>query len=234
MKKIIKLFVLGIILFSFVGCSSDKEVTDAIRFKEEYEALNNEEGYNGKSTRVLEISEDNPFVYKSADDILEMMDSDETFVVYFGFASCPWCRSIIKPLMEVADDLGINKIYYVDVKEIRDIKSLDDEGNIITEKEGADDYYELLEKMDSVLEDYTLIDEDGNEIMTGEKRIYAPNIVSVVAGEVVKMTDGISDSQEDAYMELTEEMVENSYDKIKCSVECVIDKEEICSVKTKC
>ena len=237
MKKNIILFILGFILVFFAtGCSNkDVNVSDSVKFKGEYEALNdmvNEA--NNKEYRILDIDEDNSFVYKSAGEIVEMMENNETFVVYFGFASCPWCRSIINQLIEVINDLGIEKVYYVDVKEIRDVMIIDDKGNIVTKDEGTKDYYKLLEKMDSVLENYTLIGEDGEEVDTGEKRIYAPNIVSVVDGDAVKMTDGISDIQDDAYMDLTEEMIEDSYDKIKCSVECVIEKKEICSVKTKC
>ena len=85
-----------------------------------------------------------------------------------------------------------------------------------------------------MLEDYVLINDDGKEVKTGEKRIYAPNIVSIVNGEAVGLTDGVSDSQSDPYMELTEEMKEESYDKIKCSIECVVDNKEVCSAKAKC
>ena len=58
------------------------------------------------------------------------MDNNETFVVYFGFADCPWCRSVLPTLLDVADDLKIDKIYYVDVKEIRNKLDVDDEGNV--------------------------------------------------------------------------------------------------------
>lgn len=239
MKKSIIMVMLGmVLLFSFTGCSKKEEsieVTDAFKFKEEYELLNdtvNES--NGKKYRTLEIDKNNSIIYKSADEIVGMMENDETFVVYFGFASCPWCRSIIKPLLEVADDLEISSIYYVDVKDVRDVMELDDDGNVVTKKEGTDAYYKLLEKMDSVLDEYVLMDEDGNEVSINEKRIYAPNIVSVIEGEAVELTDGISDRQTDGYMELTDEMEEESYEKIKCSIKCVVDAKEVCSAKTKC
>lgn len=238
MKRSIVIFVMGLVLlFGFTGCDNkdNSEISDALKFKEEYESLNGEsnEG-NGKKYRDIEIDDDNPFVYKSEEEIIEMIDNEETFVVYFGFASCPWCRSIINPLMEVVDDLEIYPIYYVDVKEIRDVMVIDENGEVVTKKEGTDAYYELLEKLDTVLDDYILIDEDGNEVVTGEKRIYAPNIVSVVDGEVRNLTDGIGKSQDDAYMELTDEMKEESYNKIKCSIECVANKNKVCSAKTKC
>lgn len=235
MKKLI-IVVIG--LFLLVGCSSSKEKvnkTDALLFKEEYESLNGEmSNYGDKTYRTLEIDKNNPFIYKKASDIIEMIDNKETFAIYFGFSSCPWCRSIIPNLIDVTIDLGIEKIYYVDVKEIRDILELDNDGEVIISKEGTDDYYKLLEKLDSVLDDYTLIDDDGNEVYTNEKRIYAPNIVTVVDGVATGMTTGISNLQEDAYMKLTDEINEESYNKIKCTIECIAEEKTMCTVDKKC
>ena len=235
MKKFIMMVAIATLL---VGCAPLKDAptkTDSILFKEEYESLNNEKNsYNGTEYRVLDIAEDNAFVYKNASDILEMIDNNDTFAVYFGFSSCPWCRSVIPSLIDVSDTLGIDTIYYVDVKDIRDTLSIDEDGNIITTKEGTKDYYKLLEKLSLVLDDYTLTDKNGNEINTNEKRIYAPNIVSVVDGVPTKMTTGISDKQIDAYMELTDEIKSDSYDKIKCTIECVVKEKAMCTVDKKC
>ena len=235
LKDILKLVV---IICLFAGCSSKEENTlknDSQKFKEEYEILNGEKNENnGKIYRSLKIDEDNNFIYKSAKDIIEMMEDEESFVVYFGFSSCPWCRSIIKPLIDVSSDLDIYPIYYVDVKDIRSTIVVNDEGKIEVKKEGTKDYYELLDKMENVLEDYTITDNDGDEIKTGEKRIYAPNIVAVIDGDAVQLTDGISSKQTDGYMDITNEMEKESYDKIKCAIECVLDSKEICSAKKKC
>lgn len=233
-----KFFIIVIGLILLTGCSNhqklETEKSDAILFKEEYESLNNQKNASGKSYRSLEIDEDNSFIYKSALEIVEMIDNKETFVVYFGFASCPWCRSMISTLTSVAEDLGISRIYYVDVLEIRDIVEIDQEGSIVTTREGTNAYYQLLDKLDGVLDSYILTDANGNEIDTSKKRIYAPNIISIVDGEATGMVDGISDKQTDAYMELTNEMNEEAYDEIKCSIECVLENTAVCSAKTKC
>ena len=218
-----------------VGCSGmKKEKNDAFLFKEEYESLNGEKNSKDISYRVLDIEEDNPFVYKDANDIIEMIDNKDTFVVYFGFASCPWCRSVISNMIDVADELEIDTIYYVDVKDIRDVMAIDEDGDIYISKEGANDYYTLLDRIGSVLDDYTLTDNDGNEVNTNTKRIYAPNVVAVVDGVPTKMTTGISDLQENAYMELTEEINDESFDKIKCTIECVVEKKNICTADKRC
>ena len=60
----------GIIYFVY-----NMYTTDAIKFKREYESLNNKkiENTNYKH-RELHIPRDNPFVYKTADDIVKLMN----------------------------------------------------------------------------------------------------------------------------------------------------------------
>lgn len=229
--------IIGVILvFLLAGCTKQEQKIkpDGERFKEEYESLNGKENTYEKEYRSLKLDKENPIIYKSPKEIIQMMDEKETFVIYFGFASCPWCRSVIPSLLEVAQDLGITEIYYVDVSKIRDTLKIEENGSIITEKEGTDDYYILLEKLDSVLEEYTLTDKENNTVSTGKKRIYAPNIISIIDGIPTELTDGISENQADAYMELSDKILEESYDKIKCSIQCIADSREVCSAKTKC
>jgi len=232
MKKIIMIIVTLLLL---VGCSKEKEVeTDALKFKKEYESLNNEKtSYGDYYYRSINIDSDNPIIYKSANEVLKMIDNKETFALYFGFSDCPWCRSVIETLLEVSNDLDINNIYYVDIKNIIDILELDDNNNIITTKEGSKDYYKLLDKLSNVLDDYTLTSNDGNEVNTNTKRIYAPNIVAVVDGVATKMTTGISDKQIDAFMELSDEIKNESYDMIKCTLECLKEEKAICTNNSK-
>lgn len=236
MKKII---IFLVILMLVVGCKGKEDIgppeIDALLFKEEYESLNNREtNYNNTNYRALNINENNPFIYKTANEILEMINSNETFVVYFGFPSCPWCRSIIPSLIDVSKDLNIDTIYYVDIKDIRDTLELDDNNNIVTTKEGTKDYYELLKKLDEVLDDYTLTTKDDKEIKTNEKRIYAPNIIAIIEGTATKITTGISNKQTDAFMELTEEIKKDSYNQIKCTIECVTEEKKVCTIDKKC
>lgn len=234
MKKIILCILIMILL---VGCNTtkNKEKTDAQLFKEEYEKLNNQDtNYNDYKYRPLNIDENNPFIYKEPKDIIKMIDNKETFVVYFGFASCPWCRSVIPNLIEVAKNLQIKTIYYVDVKDIRNVLEVDENGNIVTKKEGKHEYNQLLEKLNPVLDDYIITDNNNNEVNTDTKRIYAPNIISILNGEPVKMTTGISDYQTDAFMELTDEIQNDSKSQIKCAIECIVEEKKVCTADKKC
>lgn len=229
MKRVINFTFILILCFTLCGCGN-KEKTDAVKFKEEYESLNNKTNEsNSKKYREVLINKDNPIKYKTADEIATMIDEKESFIVYFGFDTCPWCRSVVPTMLEVAKDLGIETIYYVDVKEIRDTLKVKD-GKIITEKDGSKGYYKLLELLDEVLEDYTLDD----DINTNEKRIYAPSVISVVDGKAKELETGVSDKQTDGYMELTEVMKKETYEKFKCSMKCVIESSTTCSNKNSC
>lgn len=240
-KKITMLCIMLLCFLTLVGCNSSKirednkkakeeqsekkkekksnVQTDASKFKQEYESLNGKDAGNDKKYRSIEIDEENPFVYAEAKDIIELIDKKETFIVYFGFSKCPWCRSVLPTLVSVAKDNGVDKIYYVDILDIRDTLELGKKDKVETAKEGTEDYYELLDKLDNVLNNYTLTNEKGKEIRTGEKRIYAPNVITVVNGKAKKITTGISDKQDDAYMELTDEIKKDT----KRAFEKVID-----------
>lgn len=226
---IVALIMLGGILI-FQNFNNEKTTNeDAIKFKEEYESLNGETNKsNDKEYRKVSIPKDNPFIYKEAEDIVEMINNKETFAVYFGFDSCPWCRSVVPTLTEVAKDVEIEKIYYVDVKEIRDTIEINDNGELETTKEGTDGYYELIELLGDVLSDYTLTDSDGNTVSANEKRIYAPNVVVVIDGVAEKIESGISDKQTDGYMELTDEMKEDTYNKFETILDYLYTKQHTC------
>lgn len=237
MKKknyIIITAILIIIVIAILIFINNKKAmaTDAYKFKKEYELLNGKKNDYKKTIRTLTISKDNPIKYSNAKEIVEKMNKKESFIVYFGFAECPWCRSIVENLITAAKNKNIDTVYYVDVENIRDIKEIKDK-EIITKKEGTNDYYKLLEKLDNVLSEYTLEDSEENEIKVGEKRIYAPNIVAVVNGKAEELTDGTSEKETDPYMKLTKAMNQESIKKIECIMKC-LEKSNVCTTKTSC
>lgn len=225
MKKILLIGIIGVSLFLLTGCV-DKD-TDAYKFKKEYESINNKDNGNGKKYRKLNIANDNPFVYSTAEDIVKRLDKEETFIVYFGFKECPWCRSIMEELIRSAKDKKVDKIYYVDIKDIRDVKEIDKDGNVITTKEGNKAYMELLERFSNVLSDYNLSKEN-IEINAVEKRIYAPNIIAVSKGKAIQMEEGISKELTDPYSKLTDKMKKYTYNKFKCLFKCLEEENLTC------
>ena len=134
-------------------------------------------------------------------------------MLYLGFPTCPWCRNIVSVLNEAGKDYGIAKINYYNIKEIRSNYSFDDTNKLV-KTDGSTLYTYLLEKLDSFLEDYTIQDNDGKEIQTGEKRIYAPTVVFIKNGEIKQVIEGTVDSQKDPYTLLDDfqkEELKNKY-----------------------
>ena len=212
---------------------SNNSQTDGIKFKEEYEKLNSKKNDQGKKYREITIDSKNKIVYKTTEEVLNLIDKKKSFVLYFGFDTCPWCRSVVPTLASISKELN-QEVYYIDVKDIRVTFELDDDNKPKLVKKGSKDYSKLLEKLEPVLEDYTLTDSDNNEIKVGEKRIYAPSIVSVIDGKAKELTTGISDKQTDGYMKLTKEMEKDTYNKIKKVLKQVSDKNNTCYLDKGC
>ena len=214
-NKILVFSFIVIMIFTITACGKQEPNNeDAIKFKEEYESLN-EVSRNNKVYRSISIDENNPFIYITAEELLKKIDNEETFYVYFGSKFCPWCRSVIEKAIEVAKKKGVSKIYYIDICDdegneiLRDKYIIDSNNELKQSINGTDDYYEILNRFDSILSDYTLVDKNGNKIDVGEKRIFAPNFVYVKNGNAEVLVDGISDKQENSNEELTNEILED-------------------------
>ena len=174
------IIVLGVCLSLKLNDKKERKESDAIKFKKEYEALNNEKTENGYKYPNLDIKENNPFVYASEKEVINTLKNG-TGLIYFGFPSCLSCRNAVNVLQYV----NANKILYLDVTDIRDNYKVVD-GVLTKTKEGTKKYYEMLELLNLILKDYEV---DGNK--TNEKRIFVPLVVGVKDGKIVGYQDGI-------------------------------------------
>ena len=183
-----------------------EEKSDAIKIQEEYASLNEQINERNKKTYPsVNLSDKNPFLYKSLDEVVSILEHG-TGIIYFGFKSCPWCRSMLPILEEAASSKNIGEIYYLDIESIRDVLSLDENNKVITEKEGSPNYYKILELLQDYLSDYSLLGKDGKtRIATGEKRLYAPTVVAVQNGSVKGFHENTVKTQKDGYSPLKEE-----------------------------
>lgn len=202
-KKIIMFSMVSILALMFtllISVINNDKVgkTDAIKFKEEYETLNNKTNDNGKKYVNISVDEENPFVYASYEEVIDIIGNG-TGVIYFGFPECPWCRNAVPVLIDAAQELGVDKIYYYNALSIRDTKSLDETGNIVTDKKGTDEYYKLVDLLSDVLTPYEGLNDESI------KRLYFPTVVYVKDGKVLASTIGTVDSQENPYVKLTTE-----------------------------
>ncbi|MBR1748350.1 MAG: hypothetical protein IJ743_00990 [Bacilli bacterium] len=215
-KIMMTILVVGAVLF-MCGCSNK----DAQKFKSDYESINGKENSSGKVHRTINIDENNPYVYATAEEIVKKMENKETFYVYFGDKLCPWCRSVIEKSIQVAKENNIKTIYYVPIWDdegneiLRDRLKVNEQGKLEIVKEGTESYKKLLELLDNVLSEYNLTDKDGKKVETKEKRIYAPNFIYVESGEAKKLIAGISEKQSDSREELTEEILKDEEEAFK-------------------
>lgn len=235
---LITIAICTVLVIAFCGFiiykHKDKDVSDNIRFKEEYEAYNGlKNESNNKDYLEVSIENENPIIYKSPKEILDVL-KEEYAVIYFGFASCPWCRNVVEPLLSAAKEKNIDKVYYVDIYDIRDSYELD--GTIFPKqtKKGTDAYYEILKFLDDKLEKYYIKDENGNMYDTGVKRLYAPTVLVVSNGSVKGLHVSTIDEQKDPYEKLTDEQKEklkNIYVEMMKEIE---KKLETCDGKDAC
>lgn len=216
MKKtfmiILSVLLVVLILFSLYYFVF-KEKPDNLKFKEEYESLNDEVSNSGKKNIDVKIDKDNLMKYSSFKEIMDVLD-EGTGIIYFGFPECPWCRNAVPVLIDAAKKNEIGQIYYFDASKIRDVKELKD-GKVVTTKEGTKEYYQLVDKLKDVLGPYEGLEDESI------KRLYFPTMVFVMGGKVVGTHIGTVDSQKDPYKVLTkkekEELLkiyENNIEKI--------------------
>lgn len=196
---------------------------DAISFKNEYESLNGvQRDKDGKTIKSISINENNPVDILTEEETISLLEG-KTGIIYFGFADCPWCRSLLPVLLKTLDNMGIDKLYYLNIGSIRDTLSLTDDDKVEVKEEGSKGYYRILELLDSVLEPYYLTNKDGKKIDTLEKRLYAPTLVFVKDGKIEGIHVGTVDSQNSGYDDLTNEQQEELQNTIMDLVRKVYD-----------
>lgn len=218
-KRILLVIVAGLMTLALilgvlaVRNKDENEVlkSDAARFKEEYEALNGTMNDNNKMNYpIVEVNEDNPIVYKTDDEVVEFLENG-TGIIYFGFSSCPWCRTMVPRLLKAAESTSLGEIIYVDIQHIRDTLTLDDNDQVVVSNEGTNGYKEILKKLDKVLEPYYLTNSKGKKIDTNEKRLYAPTVITVKNGEILDIHVDTLSTQKSGYQALTQKEEEELF-----------------------
>lgn len=197
--------VIGLCVFLVVN-HQEEEITDAMKFKTDFEQYN---GLTYEDTNDLvidvKINENNPYVYKTGKEIVDILENERAYVL-FGYSSCPLTRAMIEVLSEVALEENVNKIYYLDIKDIRDEYQAN--GNVVAEKikDGTPAYYDILDFFGSKLERYYVPDESGMFLYdTKVNRLKSPTFVAVNAGEIVAMHEELVDTYDYSNRELTKE-----------------------------
>ena len=201
MKKLLVIFILVGLL---VGCNNPPVTkTDAQKFKEEMEALNDVavEGAEEGTVHVsLTIPEENPMKYATGTEVIEMLKNG-TGVIYFGFPECPWCRSALPVFLDIADAELMTEVLYYNNLDQRDIKELDESGQVVETKAGTEEYFEILALLGEYASEY------GGLNNPDIKRLYFPTYVFVKEGKIVGTHVGTLSGISNPRASLTEEQI---------------------------
>lgn len=145
-KILLSVIVVAIVIISgfvLIKVLNRQDESDAIKFAKEYN-----------------ITEDNIFVYKNAEEIIKILENG-TGVVYLGFPECPWRRAYVTMLNEIARENHFDKIYYYNISKDR--------------KENTETYQKII----AILNDHLMYDNEG------DKRIYVPDITFMLNGKII-------------------------------------------------
>ncbi len=140
------------------GCTvstSDAEVSETATTEEVTETTE-EMNFSEEYTGV---EEENAFVYADQTAILNMLEHGSG-IVLFGFPECPFCQAYVPMLNEAAMEQGATVLYY----------------NILDDRTENTEFYQQVV---AILGDNLDYDSDGNP------RIYVPEAVFVVKGEII-------------------------------------------------
>lgn len=228
------LFILTLVFFS-INKTKKQSLNDALKFKEEYESLNDKLNSDGNSYNNVEIPENNPIKYITVKEAISIIKNGEG-VIYFGVNWCPWCRNAVGVLLDAASNKMLDTIYYLDMDKVRNKFSVVD-GKITKIQVEQDGYYELLDLLDEVLskDTFKITDSDGNVYDTNEKRIYIPFVIAVKNGKILNnhiSTVELNDNQNE-YSYLTDEQ-KNELFKIYIKIIESIELEDSCGIDTNC
>ena len=202
---IFALFLCFVLFLTPLAHASEGE-SDAQKFKHEYEILNDNISWDGVTAfQPLTIPEDSEIQYATEKD-LELLLETGTGVLYLGFPECPWCRTLIPPLLQAQiDSAYTGKLYCYNALYDRDVLSLADDGTITVENEGSETYNYLLSKLAPYLPTYEGLND--NTI----KRIYFPTTVFIKNGTIISVHLNTIEEQEEGSGGLTEEQHNKLY-----------------------
>ena len=191
MKK--KIFIIGIISLIIILIGIICYSSDSIRFKVSYEYINIVEYDNGKTIKV-DIPVNNGIKYLANDEIIDFFKTG-TGIVYFGYNTCPWCRNIIEPLIEVASEENINTIYYVNSK---------------------NDLSKIKKDLYKILDDYLKTDPE-----TLEKRLAVPDVYFIKDGKIMFHHIGTVESYKNPYNRMNNKQIKELKEIYRSGIEVI-------------
>ena len=176
-KKVRAAIVLLLIAGLLQGCSSisggfsgSSATEDSLRFKTEYEALNDELNAEGahRYTQVA-IDKANAIDYLTYEELIDFI-CNQSGLLYFGRPGCPWCRLLIPIMLDYAKEEGVT-IYYYDIEKDR--------------TENSPEYQRILSLLGEYLPTDTVTQkEDDPDFNPDLKRVVLPQLFFLKEGKI--------------------------------------------------
>jgi len=141
-NAIVFIFISSLMLFQCHG--KNNQMSDSERFALEYPL----------------VGGDNIFVYKNADETADILARGRG-IVFIGFKECSWCQLYAVFLHDAALEMGIDKIYYCDIREDRESNS------------------ESYQRIAGILAGRLQYDDEGR------LRVYVPDVSIVSRGRII-------------------------------------------------
>jgi len=150
--KLYKIALFIILSLMLLQCNSknnqkkahDSQIYDSERFALEYPL----------------VGSNNIFIYKNARETTDILEKGRG-IVFIGFKECIWCQHYAVFLHEIAKEMGIERIYYCDIREDRQNNT------------------ESYKKIVSILSGRLQYDDEGRP------KVYVPDVSIVSRGRII-------------------------------------------------
>ena len=138
MKKILMIFAAALLAFSMAACVSSRADNSASGMTAGLPA----DGERSDMSAYATYDAGTEYVFTDATirDMYTKVKNKETFVIFFGFAKCPWCRDCMPVLNETSRQAGWGTVYYANTRANPEWKSNLDMDNYDLLVEMAFDY----------------------------------------------------------------------------------------------
>ena len=136
------------------------------------------------------MDSDHVFVSTTMAEALEAIENKQTFVLYAGFSTCPWCLEAMPILNEVAKEYDA-KVSYINTRpdhtKESELRTFDNP-----------DYVKFLEVMKDVL----------SENDEGQKHMYVPFVFFIKEGKIIAWHEDTFDEHDAHERKMTEDEIE--------------------------
>lgn len=204
--------------------SDTENLTDTEKFIEQYEDLNLQSYVHGDKRqlfRAVALNHDADIKYISYKEAIEKLNNGDNFVLYYGWPDCPYCRSMIEPLLNASVSAQM-PLYVIELPDDSYKTSRTNyewkDGEVVISNSNADydEFIEAFGGLDTFREFVVYKDDDDSEgVLTGKAGMYAPTILLVKDGNAILYSEdeweALSADQEDTEKEEKELHLENAF-----------------------